>query len=235
MAYLVFDLIVLAILVVFAVRGATRGFVMSLCSLLAVAVAFVGAGITARTLSPMVAQALEPKFAAAIEEQLNEAIQYTEFASVRGGIASTPAEVSLSGVLDILRDMGFYESLIDTVDEAVQQGMTHAAASAAAKAASALAQSAAYQIIFAVSFFLLITAWQIVSRVLDLVTRLPGLNTLNKSLGALLGLLQAWVVVCILSWLLRFGNLVDQETVQQTFLLRFFMDFSPLSLLNALA
>ena len=46
-----------------------------------------------------------------------------------------------------------------------------------------------------------------------------------KSMGALFGLLQAGVIVCILAWLLRFGNLVDQETVQKTVLLRFFMEF----------
>lgn len=55
--------------------GAHRGFILSLCGLLAVLVAFVGASFAARTLSPMVADALEPKFASAIEEQLNASIQ----------------------------------------------------------------------------------------------------------------------------------------------------------------
>ena len=182
MAYLVFDLIILILLAAFAIRGAARGLVFSLCSLLAVAVAFVGAGIAARTLSPMVAQALEPKIAAAIEEQLEESLRTQ-----------------------------------------VQQGQ------------QALAQSAAYQILFAVSFVLLMALWQVVSRVLDLVSKLPVLDTLNKSMGALFGLLQAGVIVCILAWLLRFGNLVDQETVQKTVLLRFFMDFNPLALLGALS
>lgn len=235
MAYLVFDLIVLIILAAFTIRGAARGLVLSLCSLLAVVVAFAGAGIAARTLSPMVAQALEPKFAAVIEEHLEEAIQHTEFTSPEGGVASTPAEVSLAGVLDILRDMGLYETLIDTVNDAVEKGMTHVAASAAAKVAAALAQSAAYHILFAVSFVLLTALWQVVSRVLDLVSRLPVLDTLNKSMGALFGLLQAWLIVCILAWLLRFGNVVDQETVEKTFLLRFFLDFNPLALLGSLS
>lgn len=58
--FLIFDLIILILLVVFAVRGAHRGLVLSLCGLVAVVVAFAGAGIAARTLSPMVADALEP-------------------------------------------------------------------------------------------------------------------------------------------------------------------------------
>lgn len=41
-AFLLFDLIVLAVLVIFTLRGAWRGLVLSLCSLLAVVVAFAG-------------------------------------------------------------------------------------------------------------------------------------------------------------------------------------------------
>lgn len=230
MPYLVFDLIVLILLVAFALRGAARGLVLSLCSLLAVVVAFVGAGIAARTLSPMVAQALEPKFAAVIEEHLEESLR----AQAQQGHSLSLEDVPLEGVLDVLRDMGLYDSLIDKVDQAVEEGLTHAAASAAAKVAAALAQSAAYQLIFAVSFVLLVALWQVVSRVLDLVSRLPVLDTLNKSMGALFGLLQAWVVVCVLAWLLRFGNVVDQETVEKTFLLRLFLNFNPLALLGSL-
>ena len=230
MTYLVFDLIVLILLIAFALRGAARGLVLSLCSLLAVVVAFAGAGIAARTLSPMVAQALEPKFAAVIEEHLEESLR----AQAQQGHPLSLEDVPLERVLDVLRDMGLYDSLIDKVDQAVEEGLTHAAASAAAKVAAALAQSAAYQLIFAVSFVLLVALWQVVSRVLDLVSRLPVLDTLNKSMGALFGLLQAWVVVCVLAWLLRFGNVVDQETVEKTFLLRLFMDFNPLALLGSL-
>ena len=59
-AYLIFDLIIVAILILFAALGAHRGLILSLCGLLAVVVAFVGASFVARTLSPMVADALEP-------------------------------------------------------------------------------------------------------------------------------------------------------------------------------
>ena len=75
MAYLIADGLILAVLLLFALVGAHRGFILSLCGLLAVLVAFVGASFAARTLSPMVADALEPKFASAIEEQLNASIQ----------------------------------------------------------------------------------------------------------------------------------------------------------------
>ena len=127
MAYLIADGLILAVLLLFALVGAHRGFILSLCGLLAVLVAFVGASFAARTLSPMVADALEPKFASAIEEQLNASIQ--QQVAEEGSAALSPDDVPLDGVLNALREMGFYETLINTVDKAVENGMTSVAAS----------------------------------------------------------------------------------------------------------
>ena len=54
MSYLVFDIAIVVILILFAWRGASRGFVLSLCGLLAVVVAFVGASFLANLLAPKV-------------------------------------------------------------------------------------------------------------------------------------------------------------------------------------
>ena len=110
MAYLIADGLILAVLLLFALVGAHRGFILSLCGLLAVLVAFVGASFAARTLSPMVTDALEPKFA--IEEQLNASIQ--QQVAEEGSAALSPDDVPLDGVLNALREMGFYETLINT-------------------------------------------------------------------------------------------------------------------------
>ncbi len=234
-AYLIFDLIIVAVLIVFAALGARRGLILSLCGLVAVLVAFVGAGILARTLSPMVADFLEPRFAQAIEEQLNESIQHTEYVSDQGDVATLPEEVPLAGVLDVLREMGFYETLIDSIDQAVKAGMTEAAASAAAQVAAAIAESAAYLILFLVGFALILLAWKLISHALDLVSRLPGLHFLNKSLGAAFGLVEAVVFLFVAAWLLQFlGILVPQEGVEQTHLLKFFMSTNPFALLDRL-
>ena len=227
--YLILDLIVLAVLILFAVLGAHRGLILSLCGLIAVVVAVLGASFIARTLSPMVAGALEPRFAAAIEEQLNESLREQ---AQEGAAALTPEDVPLDGVLNALREMGFYEALIDRVDQAVEAGMTHAAASAAARVAAAVAQSAAYAILFLAAFVFILIAWKLLSHALDLVARLPGLHFLNKTGGALLGLVQGCILLFVAAWLLQFsGQLLPRELVDQTVLLKFFMTASPLSLL----
>ena len=230
--YLIFDLIVLAVLILFAALGAHQGLILSLCGLIAVVVAVLGASFAARALSPLVADALEPRFAAAIEEQLNESLREQAQA---GADALTPEEVPLSGVLDALREMGFYESLIDRVDQAVEAGMTHAAASAAAQVAAAVAQSAAYALIFLAAFVFLLIVWKLISHALDLVARLPGLHFLNKTGGALFGLIQACILLWIALWLLQFwGDVLPAGAAEHTRLLAFFLTHSPLSLVAEL-
>ena len=231
MAFLIADGLVLAVLLIFACIGARRGLILSLCGLLAFVVAFLGASFAARTLSPMVADALEPKFAAAIEEQLNESIR--QQAAAGEAAVLSPDDVPLEGVLDALREMGFYETLINTVDRAVESGMTAVAASAAAAVAAAIAQSAAYLILFLLGFFLILLAWRLLSRALDLVARLPGLHFLNKTGGALFGLVQGCIIIFVAAWLLQFfGQMLPRELVEQTVLLKFFMTTNPFALLG---
>lgn len=231
MAFLIADGLVLAVLLIFACIGARRGLILSLCGLLAFVVAFLGASFAARTLSPVVADALEPRFAAAIEEQLNESIR--QQAEAGEAAVLSPDDVPLEGVLDALREMGFYETLINTVDRAVESGMTAAAASAAAAVAAAIAQSAAYLILFLLGFFLILLAWRLLSRALDLVARLPGLHFLNKTGGALFGLVQGCIILFVAAWLLQFfGQVLPRELVEQTVLLKFFMTTNPFSLLG---
>lgn len=229
MAFLIADGLVLAVLLIFACIGARRGLILSLCGLLAFVVAFLGASFAARTLSPVVADALEPRFAAAIEEQLNESIR--QQAEAGEAAVLSPDDVPLEGVLDALREMGFYETLINTVDRAVESGMTAVAASAAAAVAAAIAQSAAYLILFLLGFFLILLAWRLLSRALDLVALLPGLHFLNKTGGALFGLVQGCIILFVAAWLLQFfGQVLPRELVEQTVLLKFFMTTNPFSL-----
>ena len=229
MAFLIADGLVLAVLLIFACIGARRGLILSLCGLLAFVVAFLGASFAARTPSPVVADALEPNFAAAIEEQLNESIR--QQAAAGEAAVLSPDDVPLEGVLDALREMGFYEALINTVDRAVESGMTAVAASAAAAVAAAIAQSAAYLILFLLGFFLILLAWRLLSRALDLVGRLPGVHFLNKTGGALFGLVQGCIILFVAAWLLQFfGQMLPRELVEQTVLLKFFMTTNPFSL-----
>ena len=221
---LLFDIILLVVL------AASRGLLLSLCGLVAVLVAFIGAGLLAGALSPKVADYLEPRFASAIEERLEEQItESTILPDPEDAVQS--ADIPLTEILNILKDMGFYQSAVDAVNQAVEQGMTEVAANAAAAVAASIAGTVAYMILFVVFFVLILIAWTLISHGLDLVAHLPGLHFLNKTGGALLGLVKGCAILFLCAWVLRYlGKVIPEETVEQTRLLKFFMTTNPVAL-----
>ena len=228
MSYILLDVLVVVILLICALRGAARGLVLSLCGLLAVAVAFAGASIASRALSPVVARALEPRFAAAIEEKLDEQIH----AAQEGDTPVSTDELPMQEVLNALKEMGFYEELVDTVNRAVEDGMLDVAAGAAAAVAAAIAQSVASFLIFLVVFILILIIWTALSHSLDLVARLPGLHFLNKTGGAVIGVVKGCALLFVAVWLIQYlGHIIPEEAVRNTHLLRYFLAFNPLELL----
>lgn len=232
---LIFDLILLLVLIAFAVHGAARGLLLSLCGLAAVLVALLGAGFLADLLAPKVADYLEPRFAAAIEEHLERQLS----AALPGpdGAPASPEELPLTDLLNILKEMGLYQSAVDAINEAVEQGMTGAAAGAAAAVAASIAGTAAYLILFLIFFVVLLVVWTVLSHALNLVARLPGLHALNKTGGAIFGLVKGCAILFLCAWVLRYlGNIIPEETVEETRLLRFFLTANPVALIfNGLA
>lgn len=224
-APLLFDLAIVAILAIFALVGASRGLLLSLCGLVAMLVAFIGAGFVADLLAPRVSAYLEPKFAAVIEERLEEQLSALPAPdSVQGG-------ASAADLIQVLKDMGFYQSAVDAIDKAVERGMTDAVAAAAAAAAASIAGTVAYMLLFVISFVVILVLWTILSHALNLVTKLPGLHALNKTGGALLGLLKGCAILFLCAWVLRYlGSVIPEETVQKTRLLQFFMTTNPVAL-----
>lgn len=227
---LVFDIILLIILLAFTIHGASRGLLLSLCGLVAMLVAFIGAGFLAGALSPKVADYLEPRFAAAIEERLDQEIADSALIPEQGDKTQSD-DIPLTEILNVLKDMGFYQSAVDAVNDAVEQGMTEAAANAAAAVAASIAGTVAYMVLFVICFVLILIAWTLLSHGLDLVARLPGLHFLNKTGGAILGLVKGCAILFLCAWVLRYlGKIIPEETVEQTHLLKFFMTTNPVAL-----
>ena len=228
---LILDLILLIVLIAFAARGASRGLLLSLCGLVAVLVAFVGAGFVADLMAPKVADYLEPRFSAAIEERLEA---HLEAVLPDGTAPEGPeaGEIPLADLMDVLRDMGLYQSALYAIDRAVEQGMTDAAADAAATVAASIAGSVAYMLLFVAAFIVILILWTLLSHALDLVTRLPGLHALNRAGGALLGLLKGCAILFLCAWVLRYlGSVIPEETVARTYLLKFFLTTNPVTLI----
>lgn len=220
----IIDIIILAVLVLFLVLGAHRGFILTLCSLAAVLVALVGANFAADALAPKLADTLEPRLAQTIQESLEQ--RALEAGTTGDGLAVTE-------VLAALKEKGgLYEWAADKLEDTLGAGIAQTAAQTAAAAAAAIAEQIAHSLLFLLAFFVVLLAWTLLSHALDLVAKLPGLSGLNKLAGSLLGLIKGLVIVYLAAWVLcGLTGFIPPATIQETHLLRFLTEHSPFDML----
>lgn len=216
----VFDVILFLIVVLFAALGVRRGLVLTVCGLLSIVVALGGAKVAADSLSPMVAEAITPRITATVEGRLEKNVSD----SVKD--AGETAKDSLSGILSIFGNSDTYQKASQQLQEAIQSGLQPSLESAAKSVAKDLAQPVAWWAVYGLSFCLILLVWELVSKLLDLVAKLPVLNLANRLMGGGVGLLKGALVVglvCVL--ILRFGLVTAAETKESVFL-QFFSNFS---------
>ena len=236
MSFVIFDVVILILLLLTAWKGYRRGFVLTLCSLLAVFVAFIGATVIssqlARPMSRLIQPALERSITQVLEEQTHAVFPPPETSEASQPPALSDAFSGEEG-LDALQASSLYQHFIQPIQDAIQDGVMEVTTSAARAVADYLALELTRMFLFLVSFALVLLLWLLLSRVLDLACKLPVLSTLNHWSGAALGLVKGGLIVFILCWLLR-GSLISQAAVEGTVLLRFFCTHTPLSLLAPL-
>lgn len=222
---IILDILVIAVLVLFIALGAHRGFILTLCSLVAVIVALVGASLIADALAPKVAQALEPRIEQSIQQALEEKAQEV---SAQDGLGVVDAMAALR------EKGGLYEWAADSLEEVLKSApVGDAIAHQAAAAATAVAEQLARGILFFLAFLLVLIAWFFLSHALDLVAKLPGLSTLNQTLGGLLGFVKGLLVLWLLAWILGpLTGVISTQTVAQTHVLLFLTQHGPLELLK---
>lgn len=234
MSYLIFDLIIAILLVLAVFQGYRRGFVLTLCGFLAVFVAFFGATLLSNALAEPVSHAITPVIENQISNSIHETLEeqgYQFEEPQPGQEEETPApedQFSLDQILNMMKDSALIQSFSDAIRGAVNEGVVEVTTSAAQTIASYIAQELARMVLFLISFVLVLVAWTLLSRALDLAFRLPVLSTLNHWSGAAVGLLKGGVLLFIACWLLR--ELFPAEVVEQSYLLKFFCTTNPLVL-----
>lgn len=218
------DILIVAALVFFAWRGERKGFILTLCSLVAVLVAFIGATLITNAAAPKVAEYLQPKLEQSIQESLEEKVQEVDL------IDYFRAE----DVMAALREKGgVYEWAADSIEDILQDADLSSYTQQAAKAAAALAGQLSRSILFPIFFLLLLIVWGILSHALDLVSKVPVVNTLNHGLGGAIGLIKGVVVVYVVVWVLCGpAGVISPQMAQETHLLRLMTQYDPIGLLG---
>ena len=187
-ASLLLDLVVLLFLILFFVQGVRRGFILTLCSLLAVFLALAGGWFLVHQYSEPLQEKLEP-------------VILEHFAPDQDELDS-----QASGA-----DPSLPEAVQEQLGEAAYS-MQMAVITQQCKVMSALAAKA---ILFLGGFVAVLLIWIALCHALDLVARLPGLHFVNRVLGGILGLIKGLLLLMVLRWALcDLLNLIP-ETVQQ--------------------
>lgn len=228
MSYIVYDVIIAAVLLFFVWLGYRKGLVLTLCSLLAVFVALIGASFLSDVLAEPVAKAIEPAIVRSIHNTVTSYYQRSPAETSSEDEEAWLAQLPLEEVLEPLRESRFFQGFADAfrqaVDERASELITHAARELAHYVAVQLART----VIFAVAFFAILIAWWFLSHTLDLVARLPVLSTVNAWGGGAVGLVKGALIVFIAVWLLR-DSYIPRPALEHTWLLKYFATVNPLA------
>ena len=243
MTYLIYDAAILALLALFVLLGVRRGFILTLCGLLAMFVAFWGASFLSDLLCAPVGRLLQPVLEQSITQVLQEKTDDARWllqlpapdpdaSQEEDQTASLPL-LPLDQALTALEGTRIYKTFGPALEDALQEGILTLTASAAAAIAAYVATEVARVVLFLISFVVVLLAWALLSHALDLAFRLPVLSTVNRGLGGAVGFVKGALVVFIAAWLLK-GSFFSPSVIEHTVLLKFFCENSPLSLISAL-
>ena len=228
MSYIVYDIAIAAALLFFLWRGYSKGLILTLCSLLAVFVALIGASFLSNALAEPVAKAIEPAVASSIHDTVTSYYQRSPAENTSAEENDWLAQLSLDELLEPLKDSKAFQGFTDTFQKALDDGAAQIATHAAQALARFVAAQIARMVIFVLAFFAILIAWYFLSHALDLVAHLPVLYTANRWGGGAVGLAKGALVVFIAVWLLK-GSYIPAVAVENTVLLKFFATADPLS------
>lgn len=228
MNFIIYDLVIAAALLFFLWRGYKKGFVLTLCSLLAVFVALIGASILSNALAEPVAKAIEPVVASSIHDTVTSYYQRSPAETTSSEEDDWLSQLPLDELLEPLKDSTFFQGIADTFQKAVDDRTTEIVTHAAQELAHFAAVQIARMVIFAIAFVAVLIAWFFLSHTLDLVAKLPVLSTVNAWGGGAVGLCKGALIVFIAVWLFR-DSYIPPEAVEGSYLLKFFATVSPLS------
>ncbi len=199
---LLLDLAVLVILLYCVITGARRGFVLTLCSLIAVLVALSGGWYLSTHYSYLLQEKLEPVL---VEKLL---------AAQENDPGQTGSSQDTASLL---------EKYPQSIQEQISGQVENFRAATAQEIAASLSALLSRSICFLLGFVCILLLWNILSHALNLVAKLPVLRQLNHLLGGLAGLLKGILILLVARWALcDLLGWIPADVVRESYLLSLF-------------
>lgn len=234
---IIVDGVIAAVLIAGTVIGAHRGLVKSLMGFLVVVGAFVGAVLLADRLTGPITDIAAPR----VEEKVVE-----KFAAVVETGAAADGGEGLKELAGSLGELGISDETIRTLTEPLKDTAAEWTASAKEKAVDAfrkaisptvrsLVRGTVHAALVLLLYIALTVVLKLLLHALDLVFDLPLLSTANGVGGAVLGLLEATLLLSVALYIgSRLGVKIITEHRSDTLLLPLFLDQSPVGWISSL-
>ena len=221
---LIIDLVLAAVLAVFALLGARKGLIRSLMALVSVVVALIGATLLTAMFVEPVTDLVYPKVEERVLEQFERDIPSDALAAEDGGAFGT-----VRWTLD--KRFGVSDDAIDGVTKSV----TDSAVSAAERAAYLLVKTIVQAALFLAFFLALMLLLRLLTHGLDRLFSLPVLAQLNGLGGAALSLMEGALLIFLIVFLApRLGVTWFADHAAGTHLLAWFLNNTPRSIIASL-
>ncbi len=188
LAPLIVDLASAAILLFSALRGRSRGLIKTLAGILAVILAFSCAGFLAEKSTPYISEKyVSPYITSAIEPKSEELTPQEA--------ASDPAAVG-----EIFLELGFSENIVRDAISDFTAAMTKSIAEPIVAMTNSIAYKLTYSVLFVIFFLLSLLVLTLLFKILNLASKIPGINFINKTLGLILGIILGYLILVALSF-----------------------------------
>lgn len=202
------DIILLLIFVVCVLSGYRKGLILSLSTLLMLALSCLGAAAMQQAFTPKVADWMEPKVTAYVAGAIRDGVESsTENAMEQTGevgLTIGGQQVTLGDLAGILS--GFGLDVQESVQGAAQDVAEPLVQSVAKSISQSIVTSAAGVVIFLAAFLVIYLLLRGVSLIMNLVDRLPVVHTLNHAGGAVIGGLScAFFLIVLMGMLVKNG------------------------------
>lgn len=210
---LIYDGLIVLVMLWCIVRGYRRGFILTVSSVVVLILACLGASFASDVLSPSVSTLVSPHIETSIYAYLEESIDND--VSLEQALEGTELEAFLPLLQEeILSDLGQKaEDITSATVETIAYLITDVVVGFA---------------VWIVAFILLLIVLSIAMQTLNLVAKLPLLQTINALGGAVAGAVWGLLVVHVLLMLLGFlGYLPTDAQVAQTYVYSLFVDKTP--------
>lgn len=219
----ILDLVLLLIILLCGWRGFRNGFISGILAVCAVLFSFYAANLVAQSYSGEFTKMLEPFVSGITDSTVDDCSREL---TAHGTAQLTEHEL----VYEALGKLGVMKSARELISEAYTYQYVDSTADLCDRLVEQLCGLVAYVLTYLIAFVLLIILFAVIGNLFNLAFKLPGLEVINGSLGAVFGLAKGIMYAFAIAWVLRFtGLLVSEETVDTTVLLSLLMEKCPLA------